>query len=103
MDLIIKSELSKKILLEEDAIKGFKKAVANNQLLLAMQVLTEILDAFMEAFDSMIEIPESKSVDPSFDLMIDIPESKSVDPEVEPASEDSKQKPKKDKNQNEKK
>ena len=87
MDLIIKSELSKKILLEEDAIKGFKKAVANNQLLLAMQVLTEILDAFMEAFDSMIEIPESKS----------------VDPEVEPASEDSKQKPKKDKNQNEKK
>ena len=87
MSLIIKSELSKKFLLEEDAIQGFKKAVANNQLLLAMQVLTEIIDTFMKAFDSMIDSPESES----------------VDAEATPVAEEPKQKPKKDKNQNEQK
>ena len=55
MGLIINSEISKQFLLEEDAIKGFKKAVDNNQTSLAMKVLTEIIDTFMEAFDLLIE------------------------------------------------
>lgn len=60
MGLIINSEISKQFLLEEDAIKGFKKAVDNNQTLLAMKVLAEIIDTFMEAFDLLIE-PEDDS------------------------------------------
>lgn len=55
MGLIINSEISKQFLLEEDAVKGFKKAVANNQQQLALKVLTEIIDTFMEAFDLLIE------------------------------------------------
>jgi len=55
MGLTINSEISKQFLLEEDAIKGFKKAVDNNQTILAMKVLTEIIDTFMEAFDVLLE------------------------------------------------
>ena len=55
MGLTINSEISKQFLLEEDAIKGFKKAVDNNQTILAMKVLTEIIDTFMEAFDLLLE------------------------------------------------
>ena len=33
MSLMINSEISKQFLLEEDAIEGFRKAVANNQCL----------------------------------------------------------------------
>jgi hypothetical protein len=55
MGLIINSEISKQFLLEEDAVQGFKKAVANNQQQLALKVLTEIIDTFMEAFDLLIE------------------------------------------------
>ena len=54
MGLIINSEISKQFLLEEDAVQGFKKAVANNQQQLALKVLTEIIDTFMEAFDLLI-------------------------------------------------
>ena len=55
MSLMINSDISKQFLLEEDAIKGFKKAVDNNQQRLAMQILTEIIDAFMEAFGVLFE------------------------------------------------
>lgn len=63
MGLIINSEISKQFLLEEDAIKGFKKAVDNNQTLLAMKVLAEIIDTFMEAFDLLIESEDDSAAE----------------------------------------
>jgi len=62
MSLIINSEISKQFLLEEDAIEGFKKAVANNQIRLALQILVEIVDAFMEGFEVLMEEPEEEQV-----------------------------------------
>jgi hypothetical protein len=61
MGLMINSEISKQFLLEEDAVKGFKKAVANNQQQLALRVLTEIIDTFMEAFDLLIETEDDSA------------------------------------------
>lgn len=63
MGLIINSEISKQFLLEEDAVKGFKKAVANNQQQLALKVLTEIIDTFMEAFDFLIETEDDSATE----------------------------------------
>jgi hypothetical protein len=64
MSLIINSEVSKQYLLEEDAIAGFKKAVNNNQLQLAMRVLVDILDVFVEGFDILIDAEEVSSIEP---------------------------------------
>lgn len=63
MGLLINSEISKQYLLEEDAIQGFKKAVDNNQIRLALQVLTEIVDAFMEAFEVLVEQEDTPVVE----------------------------------------
>ena len=63
MGLIINSEISKQFLLEEDAIKGFKKAVDNNQTALAMKVLTEIIDTFIKAFDLLIETKDDSATE----------------------------------------
>jgi len=60
MSLMINSEISKQFLLEEDAIEGFRKAVANNQIRLALQVLVEIVDAFMEGFEVLMEESEEE-------------------------------------------
>ena len=60
MSLMINSEISKQFLLEEDAIEGFRKAVANNQIRLALQILVEIVDAFMEGFEVLMEEPEEE-------------------------------------------
>lgn len=62
MSLMINSEISKQFLLEEDAIEGFRKAVANNQIRLALQILVEIVDAFMEGFQVLMEEPEEKEL-----------------------------------------
>ena len=99
MSLIIKSELSERFLLEEDAIKGFKKAVANNQILLGMQILSEILDVFMEAFDLVLE----DSDDAVEDKPVEIAQDSKVDLEQETVVEEPKAKSKKDKLQNEQK
>jgi len=61
---MINSEISKQFLLEEDAIEGFRKAVANNQIRLALQILVEIVDAFMEGFQVLMEEPEEEKVAP---------------------------------------
>lgn len=61
MSLMINSEISKQFLLEEDAIEGFRKAVANNQTRLALQVLVEIVDAFMEGFEALMGDSEDES------------------------------------------
>lgn len=64
MSLMINSEISKQFLLEEDAIEGFRKAVANNQIRLALQVLVEIVDAFMEGFEVLMEESEEEESSP---------------------------------------
>jgi len=63
MSLMINSEISKQFLLEEDAIEGFRKAVANNQTRLALQVLVEIVDAFMEGFEALMDDSEEETVE----------------------------------------
>lgn len=63
MPLMITSELSKNFLQEEDAIKGFKTAVENNQLRLAMQILSEIIDAFAEGFEIIFDNPEEENAE----------------------------------------
>lgn len=101
MGLIINSEISKQFLLEEDAIKGFKKAVDNNQTLLAMRVLSEILDTFVEAFDLMFEdsIDETEEkittedIENSEDVQVD-----QIDLVEQAVIKESKPKIKKDKN-----
>lgn len=80
MGLIINSEISKQFLLEEDAVKGFKKAVDNNQTLLAMRVLTEIIDTFMEAFDLLIETEDDSATE----------EEAVIQPKVEEVKEEKK-------------
>jgi len=93
MSLVIMSELSKTYLQEEDAIKGFKTAVENNQLRLAMQILSEIVDAFAEGFDIIFnsseddqsETPEVKN------------EPKKVEEQVEKKVSNKKSEPKEEK------
>lgn len=85
MSLMINSEISKQFLLEEDAIEGFRKAVANNQIRLALQILVEIVDAFMEGFQVLMEEPEEE-VAQNKEQKIDLPaESASKKDEKEPA------------------
>lgn len=60
MSLMITSEISKTYLQEEDAVKGFKVAVENNQTRLALQILTEIVDAFVEGFQILLESSEKE-------------------------------------------
>ena len=78
MSLTIKSEISKQFLLEEDAVLGFKKAVDNNQVRLAMQVLTEIVDAFMEAFEVVLEQDDSVAVEEQVVVEEKVEEQKEV-------------------------
>lgn len=86
MSLMINSEISKQFLLEEDAIEGFRKAVANNQIRLALQILVEIVDAFMEGFQVLMEEPKEEEVAQNKEQKIDLPaESASKKDEKEPA------------------
>jgi Sec-independent protein translocase protein TatA len=48
MSLMINSDISKQFLLEEDAIKGFKKAVDNNQQRLAEETTVENVEPKIE-------------------------------------------------------
>jgi len=79
---MINSEISKQFLLEEDAIEGFRKAVANNQIRLALQILVEIVDAFMEGFEVLMEEPQEET---SSQEVTQNKEQK-IDSPVEPAS-----------------
>jgi len=51
INLMINSEISKQFLAEEDALKGFKKAVANNQTNLALRVLSDIITSIMQTIE----------------------------------------------------
>jgi hypothetical protein len=80
MSIMINSEISKQFLLEENAIKGFKKAVDNNQQRLAMQILTEIIDTFVEMFDVLVESEEDAE-----DTTVE-----NVEPKIEEVKEEKK-------------
>ena len=86
MGLIINSEISKQFLLEEDAVQGFKKAVANNQQQLALKVLTEIIDTFMEAFDLLIETEDDSVTEEVVEPKVE-EEKKSATKKTEPKEE----------------
>jgi hypothetical protein len=81
MSLMINSEISKQFLLEEDAIEGFRKAVANNQIRLALQVLVEIVDAFMEGFEVLMEESEEEESSPEESTTVteDLPKKDEVE------------------------
>jgi hypothetical protein len=81
MSLMINSEISKQFLLEEDAIEGFRKAVANNQIRLALQVLVEIVDAFMEGFEVLMEESEEEKSSPEESTTVteDLPKKDEVE------------------------
>lgn len=51
MGIMISSDISKQYLLEEDAVEGFRTAVTNGQVRLALQIMTEIVDGIMEIFN----------------------------------------------------
>lgn len=63
MPMMITSEISKQYLLEEDAVEGFRTAVTNGQVRLALQIMTEIVDAFMEMFNAMLIDDEDNLID----------------------------------------
>lgn len=58
MSFTILSDVSKQYLQEEDAVKGFRVAVENGQARLALQILTDIIDAFNEVFVEAFEADE---------------------------------------------
>jgi|688.fasta_scaffold87166_3 hypothetical protein len=93
MSFQILSDISKQYLLEEDAVKGFRAAVENGQSRLALQILADVIDAFMEifveAFEDSVDQPESSPSEP---------EAAAPAKEVAPAAQDnapeSEEKPK---------
>ncbi len=52
MPLIITSDTSKQYLREEDAVKGFEIAVGNGQSRMALTILVDIINGFMDIFNS---------------------------------------------------
>lgn len=63
MSIMINSAVSKQYLLTEDAVEGFKLAVENGQVRLALQVLTDVIDGIMEILDAAFEEVEGEEVD----------------------------------------
>lgn len=47
------SDIAKQYLLTEDAVEGFNLAVENGQVRLALQILTELIDGFMQVFEAI--------------------------------------------------
>lgn len=91
MSLMITSELSKTYFKEEDAVKGFKIAVDNNQVRLALQILTEIVDAFVEGFQVIIESSEDQEVEkPKEQEELKVEEKKITNKKVEQKEENTK-------------
>ncbi len=59
MSFMIESEISKQYLREEDAVEGFREAVENGQVRLALQILVDIVEAFADIFDALTEDEDS--------------------------------------------
>lgn len=81
---MILSDTSKQYLQEEDAVKGFRAAVENGQSRLALQILTDIVDAFMEIFQEALENPDdsTENVQPESGQPVT---AVAAQPEAEPA------------------
>lgn len=60
MSFMIKSEVSEQYLLEEDAVEGFRQAVNNGQIRLALQILVDIVDVFEGFIAAMVEDEEGE-------------------------------------------
>jgi hypothetical protein len=58
MGFMITSEVSKQYLLEEDAVKGFGMAVTNGQSRLALSIMVDVVNGFMEVFNAMMDEDE---------------------------------------------
>jgi hypothetical protein len=91
MSIMIKSEISKQFLLEEDAVEGFRTAVANGQVRLALQIMTEIVDGIMEIFDAALGDDDEDSETP---IVANTPSPEVTEPE-KPASKEKKEPAKK--------
>lgn len=62
MTFMIKSEVSEQYLLEEDAVEGFRQAVSNGQIRLALQILVDIVDVFEGFIASVLEDDDEEHV-----------------------------------------
>lgn len=82
---MIESEVSKQYLLEEDAVEGFRQAVNNGQVRLALQILVDIVDVFESFISSFVEEEDEEKV--TEEIQHNVVESKVV--EKEEAKEDS--------------
>jgi len=79
MGFMITSEVSKQYLLEEDAVKGFEMAVANGQSRLALSIMVDIVNGFMEVFHAMMDDDETDQP-----LVVDEPKKEEVQVEKKP-------------------
>lgn len=80
------SEVSKQYLLEEDAVEGFKLAVANGQMRLALQVLVDVVDGIMEVFDHILA--DEAEVQIAQEEIIETPVSVEAPKAQEPVAQD---------------
>jgi hypothetical protein len=89
MGFMIESEISKQYLLEEDAVEGFRQAVGNGQMRLALQILVDIIDVFEGIIASAIDEDEIDQVEAKSD-----PVQAEIKVEEQPKVAESKEEPK---------
>lgn len=88
---LIKSEISKTYLLEEDAVEGFSIAVQNGQTRLALQILSEIIPVFEEIFLAILEDDnEEQGLNEEKAIEQKVVEEKAVEQVVEEKVEEAK-------------
>lgn len=63
MSFMIKSDVSEQYLLEEDAVEGFRQAVMNGQVRLALQILVDIVDVFEGFIASVVEDDDEEEIE----------------------------------------
>lgn len=86
MGIMFTSETSKQYLLEEDAVEGFKLAVANGQMRLALQVLVDVVDGIMEVFDHILADEAEEQI--AQEEIIETPVSVEAPKAQEPVAQD---------------
>ena len=89
---MILSDVSKQYLQEEDAVRGFRAAVENGQSRLALQILADIVEAFMEIFQEAMEnsddedtAPEPASKETAPAVAVNVESTEVADPSEEEA------------------
>jgi hypothetical protein len=96
MPLIITSDTSKQYLREEDAVKGFEIAVGNGQSRMALTILVDIINGFMDIFnsfedgleeeDSEVEAVAVEEPKLQKQAVVDEPSEEEVKPVAKPAA-----------------